>query len=208
MWARAHRRSWLVSVGELVCCRKDHKWLRVVCVGTVLIFRYIFECEAVPKEHIAMFSLVMRLDKLGILDFFESLHFWTNDGVCRVRIHWFGIYSGFNMWLSLFRTALKACAGFGPEDFSSEYIWNFLGEMWGIKPFGIFVFIGKCLPGLLIQFAFWLQLRLSLGVILHQWDLLADLLLMEDVVCGLAFRSFVLHHKGNTGSPDRPRAVE
>ena len=56
-------------------------------------------------------------------------------------------------------------------------------------------FIGEVVASLIVQFALFLQLVFPLRVVLEQRHLLAELLLVEDVIGGLVFRPFVLSNE-------------
>lgn len=47
---------------------------------------YVFKGESMAEEQVSLFSLVVRIHELLVLNFLESLYFWLNDGVGGVRV--------------------------------------------------------------------------------------------------------------------------
>ena len=78
----------------------------------------------------------------------------------------------------------------------------------GIVAFWSTKFIGEVVSSLIIQFSLFLQSVFPLRIVLEQWHLLVELLLVEDVIGGLVFWSLVLGNECVTGSPLMERAVE
>lgn len=74
--------------------------------------------------------------------------------------------------------------------------------------FGSTKFIGKVVSSLIVELALFLQFVFPLGIVVEQWHLSVELLLVENVIGGLVFRPFVLSNEYVTGSPLMERAVE
>ena len=47
---------------------------------------YVFKGESMAEEQVSLFSFMIWIHELVVLNFLEALYFWLNDGVSGVGI--------------------------------------------------------------------------------------------------------------------------
>lgn len=184
--------SWFGFVASLFDHRINHNLLKVVFFETKLDIFYIFKSNSMAKENVSVLPFHAGFDKLIILDILKFLYFGFDNGIATKRIDGFSLYLLFNLRFSFiifFYLTTNICLWL--EDLTSQYIRNIFMRAASLLTHFTCVLICEVGSCVIIQFSLFLQLLLSLWIVLKRqfiWNFLS----MKDAVGALSLRSCIL----------------